>query len=80
MPWKTVQKNWPEANGSKLWQEMAKQVAHEIKKSIDSHAFNGSEFLAQRFDPSDENSLEKLNDFSTSIIQQIDTMITWPAF
>ena len=55
------------------WQEMAKQVAHEIKNPLTPMRLTVQSFQ-QRFDPSDENSLEKLNDFSTSIIQQIDTM------
>ena len=55
------------------WQEMAKQVAHEIKNPLTPMRLTVQSFQ-QRFDPTDENSLEKLNDFSTSIIQQIDIM------
>lgn len=55
------------------WQEMAKQVAHEIKNPLTPMRLTVQSFQ-QRFNPTDENSLEKLNDFSTSIIQQIDIM------
>lgn len=55
------------------WQEMAKQVAHEIKNPLTPMRLTIQSFQ-QRFDPTDENSLEKLNDFSKILIEQIDTM------
>jgi two-component system nitrogen regulation sensor histidine kinase NtrY len=55
------------------WQEMAKQVAHEIKNPLTPMRLTIQSFQ-QRFDPADEGSLEKLNDFSKVLIEQIDTM------
>ena len=55
------------------WQEMAKQVAHEIKNPLTPMRLTIQSFQ-QRFDPADESSLEKLNDFSKTLIEQIDTM------
>ena len=55
------------------WQEMAKQVAHEIKNPLTPMRLMIQSFQ-QRFDPADEGSLEKLNDFSKALIEQIDTM------
>ena len=55
------------------WQEMAKQVAHEIKNPLTPMRLTIQSFQ-QRFDPSAENSLDKLNDFSKTLIEQIDTM------
>lgn len=55
------------------WQEMAKQVAHEIKNPLTPMRLTVQSFQ-QRFDPSDENGFEKLNDFSKSLIEQIDIM------
>ncbi|MGB2171966.1 MAG: sensor histidine kinase [Flavobacteriaceae bacterium] len=55
------------------WQEMAKQVAHEIKNPLTPMRLTIQSFQ-QRFDPNDAKSLEKLNDFSKILIEQIDTM------
>ena len=55
------------------WQEMAKQVAHEIKNPLTPMRLTIQSFQ-QRFDPAGENSLDKLNDFSKTLIEQIDTM------
>jgi two-component system nitrogen regulation sensor histidine kinase NtrY len=55
------------------WQEMAKQVAHEIKNPLTPMRLTIQSFQ-QRFDPSAENGLDKLNDFSKTLIEQIDTM------
>lgn len=55
------------------WQEMAKQVAHEIKNPLTPMRLTIQSFQ-QRFDPAAENSFEKLNDFSQTLIEQIDTM------
>ncbi len=55
------------------WQEMAKQVAHEIKNPLTPMRLTIQSFQ-QRFDPAAENSFEKLNDFSKILIEQIDTM------
>ena len=55
------------------WREMAKQVAHEIKNPLTPMRLTVQSF-EQRFDPDDPKSKEKLNEFSKSLIQQIDTM------
>lgn len=55
------------------WQDMAKQVAHEIKNPLTPMRLTVQSFQ-QRFDPTDESSLEKLNDFSQILMEQIDAM------
>ncbi|NNC69659.1 MAG: GHKL domain-containing protein [Flavobacteriaceae bacterium] len=55
------------------WREMAKQVAHEIKNPLTPMRLTVQSF-EQRFDPEDPNAKEKINEFSKSLIQQIDTM------
>jgi nitrogen fixation/metabolism regulation signal transduction histidine kinase len=40
------------------WREMAKQVAHEIKKSFDAHAFDGTK-LERKFNPEDPDIIQK---------------------
>lgn len=55
------------------WREMAKQVAHEIKNPLTPMRLTVQSF-ERRFDPNDPNIKEKLKEYSTSIIQQIDVM------
>lgn len=55
------------------WREMAKQVAHEIKNPLTPMRLTVQSFQ-RRFDESDPNIKQKLDDFSTTLIQQIDTM------
>jgi nitrogen fixation/metabolism regulation signal transduction histidine kinase len=55
------------------WREMAKQVAHEIKNPLTPMRLTVQSF-EQRFDADDPNIKSKLNEFSKSLIQQIDTM------
>lgn len=55
------------------WREMAKQVAHEIKNPLTPMRLTVQSFQ-RRFDETDPNIKQKLNDFSTTLIQQIDTM------
>ncbi len=55
------------------WREMAKQVAHEIKNPLTPMRLTVQSF-EQRFDVNDPNIKEKINEFSKSLIQQIDTM------
>ena len=55
------------------WREMAKQVAHEIKNPLTPMRLTVQSF-EQRFDPGDPKAKEKLNEYSKSLIQQIDTM------
>ena len=55
------------------WREMAKQVAHEIKNPLTPMRLTVQSF-EQRFDANDPKIKEKINEFSKSLIQQIDTM------
>ncbi|MGB3774035.1 MAG: ATP-binding protein [Leeuwenhoekiella sp.] len=55
------------------WREMAKQVAHEIKNPLTPMRLTVQSFQ-QRFDPSDQDIRKKLDEYSETIIQQIDTM------
>lgn len=55
------------------WREMAKQVAHEIKNPLTPMRLSVQSF-ERRFDKDDPEIEEKLKEFSTSLIQQIDTM------
>lgn len=55
------------------WREMAKQVAHEIKNPLTPMRLTVQSF-EQRFNPNDLKAKEKINEFSKSLIQQIDTM------
>ena len=55
------------------WQEMAKQVAHEIKNPLTPMRLTIQSFQ-QRFDPEDPRINQKVIDFSKIMIEQIDTM------
>lgn len=55
------------------WREMAKQVAHEIKNPLTPMRLTVQSF-EQRFDANDPNIKTKINEFSKSLIQQIDTL------
>ncbi len=55
------------------WREMAKQVAHEIKNPLTPMRLTVQSFQ-RRFDPEDPEIHQKLNEYSKTIIQQIDTM------
>ncbi|MEM7084752.1 MAG: ATP-binding protein [Bacteroidota bacterium] len=55
------------------WREMAKQVAHEIKNPLTPMRLTVQSFQ-RKFDPNDQNIDEKLNEYSNTLIQQIDTM------
>ncbi|WP_072782624.1 sensor histidine kinase [Flavobacterium haoranii] len=55
------------------WREMAKQVAHEIKNPLTPMRLTVQSF-ERRFDENDPNIKQKLADFSSILIQQIDTM------
>lgn len=55
------------------WQEMAKQVAHEIKNPLTPMRLTIQSFQ-QRFDPNDPKINQKVIDFSKIMIEQIDTM------
>ncbi|MBF6607835.1 MAG: GHKL domain-containing protein [Flavobacterium sp.] len=55
------------------WREMAKQVAHEIKNPLTPMRLTVQNFQ-RKFDPADPDLKNKLNDYSKTLIQQIDTM------
>ncbi len=55
------------------WREMAKQVAHEIKNPLTPMRLSVQSFQ-RKFDPEDENIHQKVNEYSKTLIQQIDTM------
>lgn len=55
------------------WREMAKQVAHEIKNPLTPMRLTVQSFQ-RKFDPSDPDLRQKLDDYSKTLIQQIDTM------
>lgn len=55
------------------WREMAKQVAHEIKNPLTPMRLSVQSFQ-RKFNPTDENIHQKVEEFSHTLIQQIDTM------
>ncbi|PWK20660.1 sensor histidine kinase [Xanthomarina spongicola] len=55
------------------WREMAKQVAHEIKNPLTPMRLSVQSFQ-RKFDPNDENIYQKVDEYSKTLIQQIDTM------
>nr|WP_288834715.1 ATP-binding protein [uncultured Flavobacterium sp.] len=55
------------------WREMAKQVAHEIKNPLTPMRLTVQSFQ-RKFNPEDPNILQKMKDYSETLIQQIDTM------
>ncbi|MDO1502277.1 ATP-binding protein [Winogradskyella maritima] len=55
------------------WREMAKQVAHEIKNPLTPMRLSVQSFQ-RKFDPSDDNIHQKVDEYSSTLIQQIDTM------
>ena len=55
------------------WREMAKQVAHEIKNPLTPMRLTVQSFQ-RKFNPADPDISEKVDEYSNTIIQQIDTM------
>ena len=55
------------------WREMAKQVAHEIKNPLTPMRLSVQSFQ-RKFNPQDENIHQKVDEYSQTLIQQIDTM------
>jgi len=55
------------------WREMAKQVAHEIKNPLTPMRLSVQSFQ-RKFDPNDPNIKQKVEEYSKTLIQQIDTM------
>ncbi|MNJ99412.1 Sensor protein ZraS [compost metagenome] len=55
------------------WREMAKQVAHEIKNPLTPMRLTVQSFQ-RKFDPQQPDIRQKLDEYSKTLIQQIDTM------
>ncbi|WP_037324858.1 sensor histidine kinase [Salinimicrobium terrae] len=55
------------------WREMAKQVAHEIKNPLTPMRLSVQSFQ-RKFDPNDPQMQHKVDEFSDTLITQIDTM------
>jgi len=55
------------------WREMAKQVAHEIKNPLTPMRLSVQSFQ-RKFDPTDPAINQKVDEYSKTLIQQIDTM------
>ena len=55
------------------WREMAKQVAHEIKNPLTPMRLTVQSF-ERRFNPEDPDISTKIKEYSSTLIQQIDTM------
>jgi len=55
------------------WREMAKQVAHEIKNPLTPMRLSVQSFQ-HKFNPQDPRIHEKVDEYSKTLIQQIDTM------
>ena len=60
------------SNKEQAWREMAKQVAHEIKNPLTPMKLSVQSF--EREFINDKKNKEKVEDFTQTIIQQIDTM------
>ena len=55
------------------WREMAKQVAHEIKNPLTPMKLSVQNFKI-KFDPEDPNIEKKLDEYSKTLVQQIDVL------
>ncbi|MGB7842369.1 MAG: ATP-binding protein [Salinimicrobium sp.] len=55
------------------WREMAKQVAHEIKNPLTPMRLSVQNFQ-RKCDPNDPDMIKKVDEFSQTLINQIDTM------
>lgn len=55
------------------WREMAKQIAHEIKNPLTPMWLSTQNFQ-RKFDINDPDIYTKVNEFSHSLVQQIDSM------
>lgn len=55
------------------WREMAKQVAHEIKNPLTPMRLTVQSFQ-RKFDSNDPKITQKIEDYSKTLLQQIDTM------
>jgi signal transduction histidine kinase len=64
-----------ESEREQAWREMAKQVAHEIKNPLTPMRLSVQSF-EQQFDPTDPKAVKKVEEFSSTLIHQIDTLST----
>ncbi|MEC8323118.1 MAG: histidine kinase dimerization/phospho-acceptor domain-containing protein, partial [Bacteroidota bacterium] len=55
------------------WREMAKQVAHEVKNPLTPMRLSVQSFQ-KKFNPEDKDIYKKVEEYSKTLIQQIDTM------
>ena len=55
------------------WREMAKQVAHEVKNPLTPMRLTVQNFQ-RKFDENDPNIKQKLDDYTKTLLQQIDIM------
>jgi nitrogen fixation/metabolism regulation signal transduction histidine kinase len=68
-------KKLSKSNKEQAWREMAKQVAHEIKNPLTPMRLSIQSFQ-RNFDKNDSEFKSRLDEFSKTLIQQIDTMST----
>jgi nitrogen fixation/metabolism regulation signal transduction histidine kinase len=55
------------------WREMAKQIAHEVKNPLTPMRLTVQSFQ-RKFDENDPNIKQKLDDYTNTLLQQIDIM------
>ena len=68
-------KKLAKSNKEQAWREMAKQVAHEIKNPLTPMRLSVQSFQ-KNFDIQDSKIENKIDEFTKTLIQQIDTMTT----
>lgn len=61
------------AEKEKAWQEMAKQVAHEVKNPLTPMKLTIQNFK-RKFSVTDPDAVEKVNKMADSVVEQIDTI------
>ncbi len=66
-------KELSQSNKEQAWRQMAKQVAHEIKNPLTPMKLSVQSF-ERNFKESDKQNEDKVQEFTQTIIQQIDTM------
>mgnify|MGYP003344095625 FL=1 len=66
-------KELSQSNKEQAWRQMAKQVAHEIKNPLTPMKLSIQSF-ERNFKENDKENLGKVQEFTQTIIQQIDTM------
>ena len=66
-------KELSKSNKEQAWRQMAKQVAHEIKNPLTPMKLSVQSF-ERNFNEKEDKNEEKVQEFTQTIIQQIDTM------